>query len=303
MRGLVAGSLDPQGPVAVEMARLWWLMLALGGAVFLLFTVLLVRGLWRGPAGRASERGWLLGGGLVMPLVVVSLVLGFTLVAMTRLANQPSEDDLVIEIDGHQFWWEVRYPDLGVTTANEIHLPVDRPILLRVRSVDVIHSFWIPSLAGKIDLLPDKTNTMSFSASAPGTYRGVCAEFCGLQHAKMALTAFVVAEDEFDEWARLQAEPAAESTEETTGQEIFLRAACPDCHTIGGTSASGTRGPDLTHVASRSTLAAGTIPNSTEHLTRWVRDPQEVKEGVEMEAAELSEADLADLIAYLESLE
>ncbi len=303
MRGLVAGSLDPQGPVAVEMARLWWLMLALGGAVFLLFTVLLVRGLWRGPAGRASERGWLLGGGLVMPLVVVSLVLGFTLVAMTRLANQPSEDDLVIEIDGHQFWWEVRYPDLGVTTANEIHLPVDRPILLRVRSVDVIHSFWIPSLAGKIDLLPDKTNTMSFSASAPGTYRGVCAEFCGLQHAKMALTAFVVAEDEFDEWARLQAEPAAESTEETTGQEIFLQAACPDCHTIGGTSASGTRGPDLTHVASRSTLAAGTIPNSTEHLTRWVRDPQEVKEGVEMEAAELSEADLTDLIAYLESLE
>ncbi|MGH8959440.1 MAG: cytochrome c oxidase subunit II [Acidimicrobiia bacterium] len=298
-------SLDPQGPVAVEMARLWWLMVALGGAVLVLYTALLLRGLWRGEAGRASTRSWLVGGGLVMPLVVIAVVLSFTLAAMARLANEPSEGELIIEVDGHQFWWEVRYPDLGVTTANEIHLPADRPILLRVRSVDVIHSFWIPSLAGKIDLLPDKTNTMSFSASETGTYRGVCAEFCGLQHAKMRLTASVTSEQDFGDWASLQAEPATEPTAEAAarGQEIFLSAECPDCHTIRGTAADGHTGPELTHLASRSTLAAGTIPNSTEHLTRWVRDPQEIKEGVEMEAAELSEEDLADLISYLESLQ
>jgi cytochrome c oxidase subunit 2 len=280
-------------------------MLGLGGAVFLLYTALLLRGLWRRQAGRASTRSWLVGGGLVMPLVVVSVVLGLTLVAMARLANQPTDNNLVIEVDGHQFWWEVRYADLGVVTANEIHLPVDRPILLRVRSVDVIHSFWIPSLAGKIDLLPDKTNTMSFSASEAGTYRGVCAEFCGLQHAKMALTAFVTSEEEFVEWGRHQAEPATEITDEAAvrGQEMFLSAGCPECHTIRGTPADGNTGPDLTHIASRSTLAAGTIPNTTEHLTRWVRNPQEIKEGVEMEAAELSEENLADLIAYLESLQ
>jgi cytochrome c oxidase subunit 2 len=302
---VIVASLDPQGPVAVEMARLWWLMLGLGGAVFLLYTVLLLRGLWRGQAGRASTRSWLVGGGLVMPLVVVSVVLGLTLVAMARLANQPTDNNLVIEVEGHQFWWEVRYADLGVVTANEIHLPVDRPILLRVRSVDVIHSFWIPSLAGKIDLLPDKTNTMSFSASEAGTYRGVCAEFCGLQHAKMALTAFVTSEEEFVEWGRLQAEPATEISDEAAvrGQEMFLSAGCPECHTIRGTPADGNTGPDLTHIASRSTLAAGTIPNTTEHLTRWVRNPQEIKEGVEMEPAELSEENLADLIAYLESLQ
>ena len=286
------------------MARLWWLMVALGGAVLLLYTALLLRGLWRGDRGRANERRWLVGGGLVMPLVVIAVVLGFTLVAMARLANESSENQLIIEVDGHQFWWEVRYPDLGVTTANEIHLPVERPILLRVRSVDVIHSFWIPSLAGKIDLLPDKTNTMSFSARETGTYRGVCAEFCGLQHAKMRLTAFVTSAEEFEEWARLQAQPATKTPDKATipGQEIFISAECPDCHTIRGTPAHGSIGPDLTHLASRMTLAAGTIPNTTEHLTRWVRDPQEVKEGVEMEAAELSEADLAHLIAYLESL-
>lgn len=236
-----------------------------------------------------------------MPLVVITVVLGFTLVAMARLANAPTEDQLIVEVDGHQWWWEVRYPDLGVVTANEIHLPVEQPILLRVRSVDVIHSFWIPSLAGKIDLLPDKTNTMSFSASEPGTYRGVCAEFCGLQHAKMRLTAFVTADEEFDEWARQQAQPA--TVEASRGEELFLSAACPDCHTVRGTPADGSIGPDLTHLASRTTLAAGTLPNGTEDLTAWVRNPHEFKEGVEMEAAELSEADLADLIAYLESLQ
>lgn len=283
------------------METLWWVMLALGGAVFLLFLALLLRGLARGPAGRVSERNWLVGGGLVMPLVVVAVVLGFTLVAMARLANQPTQNELIVEVNGHQWWWEVRYPDLGVVTANEIHLPVERPILMRVRSEDVIHSFWIPSLAGKIDLLPDKTNTMSFSANEAGTYRGVCAEFCGLQHAKMRLTALVSSQDDFDQWAAQQAEPATEV--ESRGRDVFLSAECPDCHTVRGTPADGSTGPDLTHLASRTTLAAGSIPNSTEQLTAWVRNPHAFKEGVEMEAAELSEADLADLIAYLESLQ
>jgi cytochrome c oxidase subunit 2 len=292
-------SLEPRGPVAAQMAELWWVMLALGGSVFLVFLVLLLRGLWRGPGGRAGTRTWLVGGGLVMPLVVVGAVLGFTLVAMARLATAPTENELAIEVEGHQWWWEIRYPSEGVVTANEIHLPVDRPILLRVRSVDVIHSFWIPSLAGKIDLLPDKTNTMTFSASVVGTYRGVCAEFCGLQHAQMALTGVVSAPEEFDEWARLQAAPASEAA----GFELFVEGGCPECHTIRGTSAAGTGGPDLTHVAARMTLGAGTLENTTEHLTRWVRNAQEVKAGVEMPPAELSEEDLVALIVYLETLE
>jgi cytochrome c oxidase subunit 2 len=283
------------------METLWWVMLALGGAVFLLFLGLLLRGVARGPAGRVSERNWLVGGGLLMPLVVVAVVLGFTLVAMARLANQPREDELIVEVDGHQWWWEVRYPDFGVVTANEIHLPAGRPILLRLRSVDVIHSFWIPALAGKMDLLPDKTNTMSFSATEPGIYRGVCAEFCGLQHAKMRLTALVTTPDDFDQWADQQAQPA--TGEESRGRDVFLSAGCPDCHTVRGTPADGSIGPDLTHLASRTTLAAGTIPNSTEQLTAWVRDPHQFKDGVEMEGAEISEADLAELVAYLESLQ
>ena len=309
------GSLDPQGPAARSIAELWWLMLALGVVVFALFAGLLVWGLFRRrPTPEAGEETeapsnrpnrWLIGGGVVMPVLVLIVVFGATVEAMRDVDPAAPGDALVVEIVGHQWWWEVRYPEAGFTTANELHLPVGRPVALRLTSADVIHSFWVPSLAGKLDLLPDGTNTLVLQADEPGEHRSECAEFCGLQHAYMGLVVVAEAPDRFASWMADQQQPATEPTEPAAqrGGRVFSEAGCASCHAVRGTSAEAGDGPDLTHVASRPFLGAGVVPNTPDDLAAWVSDPHTVKSGVGMPATDLTAEELDAILAYLRMLE
>jgi cytochrome c oxidase subunit II len=225
------------------------------------------------------------------------------------LAALPLKDGVVIQVTAHQWWWEIVYddnePSRVFRTANEIHVPVGRPVVLKLKSDDVIHSFWVPNLHGKKDLVPGHEWTLTFRADEPGVYRGQCAEFCGHQHAKMAF--FVVAQEpaEYEKWAEAQRQPAKEPSNDAQkrGQEVFLSSPCIMCHTIEGTLAQARMAPDLTHLASRSTIAAGALPNTRGNLGGWVLDPHSSKPGVAMPPTALSAADLQALLAYLESLQ
>jgi cytochrome c oxidase subunit II len=203
------GVLDPQGPVSQAMADLWWLMLGLGGAVFVAVVVVLALGLFRRRPAAGQETGrerpkqfgrWFVVGGVVAPLLILTIVFGATVRAMRLLPTTTPPEALVIEVVGHRFWWEVRYPDAGVAVTNELHLPVGRPVNLQLTSADVIHSFWVPALAGKLDLLPDHPNTLVLEAAQPGVHRSRCAEFCGLEHTTMLLTVVAEPEDRFVSW-------------------------------------------------------------------------------------------------------
>jgi cytochrome c oxidase subunit II len=202
------GVLDPQGPVSQAMADLWWLMLGLGGVVFVAVVVVLALGLFRRRPAAEQETNqrptrfgrWFVVGGVVAPLLILAIVFGATVRAMRLVPTTAPSDALVIEVVGHQFWWEVRYPEAGVTLTNELHLPVGRPVNLQLSSADVIHSFWVPALAGKLDLLPDYPNTLVLEADEPGVHQSRCAEFCGLEHTKMVLTVVVEPEEQFAAW-------------------------------------------------------------------------------------------------------
>jgi cytochrome c oxidase subunit 2 len=202
---------------------------------------------------------------------------------------------------GHTFWWEVTYPDLDITTANEIHVPVDQPVRLQLTTEDVIHSFWIPRLHGKVDMIPGTENTLTFTATETGRFRGQCAEFCGIAHAQMVAYVEAQAPDAFDDWVDGQQQDAAAPA--TAGQEVFLEAGCAACHTVAGTEAVGGVGPDLTHLASRETLAAGIVPNTRDSLAALILDPWGVKPGIAMPPAELDDAQLAALLDYLQELQ
>jgi cytochrome c oxidase subunit 2 len=203
------GALDPQGPVSGAMADLFWLMLGLGGAVFVAVVVVLGLGLFRrrpvgepqpDRQGRDSFGRWFVVGGVVVPLVILLVVFGATVRAMRFVPTTAPPEALVIEVVGHQFWWEVRYPEQGVTVRDELHLPVGRRVNLQLTSADVIHSFWVPELAGKLDLLPDRTNTLVLEADQPGVHRSRCAEYCGLEHTRMVMTVVAESEERFAAW-------------------------------------------------------------------------------------------------------
>lgn len=206
---MTAASLEPAGPVAEAIADLWWLMLALGGAVFAIFAVLLALGLIRSSdeadfdEAKATKR-WIVGGGVLMPLVVLAVVFGATVHAMRATPTTATDDALTVDIVGHQWWLEVTYPNERVTTRNELHIPVGRRVVLRLSSVDVIHSFWVPELGGKMDMLPDGTNTLVLQADKPGEYHSQCAEFCGLHHADMKLRVVAEPPDRFAVWVATQ---------------------------------------------------------------------------------------------------
>jgi cytochrome c oxidase subunit 2 len=217
-------------------------------------------------------------------------------------------DALRVTVTGYQWWWEVVYPgrsaDEVATTANEIHVPLGRPVVIELHSSDVIHSLWIPSLGPKRDLIPGRTTTLELQADRPGIYRGVCAEFCGAQHAKMAFVIVAEAPDRFARWLasqRASPAPPADSLAQR-GQQVFLAGSCPLCHAVAGTPAGGRIGPDLSHFASRGTIAAGTRPNTLGNLAGWIVDPQSMKPGTRMPPNQLSPADLHALTTYLESL-
>jgi cytochrome c oxidase subunit II len=215
---------------------------------------------------------------------------------------------LHISVVGHQWWWEVQYNDTApqrrLTTANEIHVPVNRPVLFSLSSTDVIHSFWVPNLNGKRDLIPGHQNDAWFQADTAGVYRGQCAEFCGLQHAKMALVIVAESPAQYAAWYNAQLKSAATPTDPVrlAGQKVFLAGSCAMCHAIGGTSAGATFGPDLTHVGSRLTLAAGVLPNTPGNLSGWIIDPQGVKPGANMPPNNIPPRDLRALVSYLQGL-
>lgn len=214
-----------------------------------------------------------------------------------------------VEVVGHRWWWEVQYvDDTGrhlFTTANELRVPVDRTVIVGITSRDVIHSFWVPSLHGKMDAIPGRVNYLSFRARKVGTLRGQCAEFCGLQHANMAMAVVGLSPSAYDEWAAGQRRPAREpqGEEARRGAELFSTSSCSMCHTVRGTGSWGRVAPDLTHVASRLTLAAGTLPNTVGHLAGWVRDPQAIKPGSHMPPTPLESTELQAIVGYLRTLE
>ena len=314
MRTLADGSLEPQGPVANTIADLWWIMLGLGVVVFVVFGIALAFGLFRrrpdsddGSTRQAAGLSgrWFAVVGVVLPAMIVLVVLTATVVAMRAVPTSPSPDALAVEIVGHQWWWEVRYPDEGFTTANELHIPVGRPVNLRLSSTDVIHSFWVPRLSGKMDMLPDGTNTLVLEADAPGEHSSQCAEFCGIGHANMALTVVAEPERAFASWVAARRRPTQEPSGAIAerGFEVFM-AECAECHTIRGTSeADAANGPDLTHFADRPDLGASFLPNNRANLADWITDPHAIKAGAKMPATELSEEDLDALLDYLEGLE
>jgi cytochrome c oxidase subunit 2 len=224
------------------------------------------------------------------------------------IASLGAESAVTINLTGHQWWWEAEYedsvPSQRFRTANELHIPVGRPVVFKVTSHDVIHSFWVPNLHGKRDLIPGYTTAIWLQADQPGIYRGQCAEFCGLQHARMALYVTAESNADFEKWRMNQRREAPQpvSDDERRGRDVFLRATCTQCHTIRGTIAGATMGPDLTHLATRGTIAAGTLPNTRGHLAGWVTDAQGVKPGNHMPPNSIAGGDLQVLLTYLESL-
>lgn len=307
---LFAGTLDPAGPAARDIDDLWVLMLVIGTAVFVLVAVLLVAGLrHRGddaePAEPVKQRGaWLVGGGVILPAVGVLVVLVATLAIMRDTADA-DDAELSVEVIGNQFWWEFRYPDRDVVTAGELHIPAGVPVALELTSSDVIHSFWVPELAGKLDALPEDLNVLVIEADEPGRYRGKCAEFCGLHHASMDLMVVAHSPADYAAWLDAQAEPAAEPTsaEAQRGAELFRSEGCGSCHTVRGTSADGEGGPDLTHVASRDVLVGGRVEGTADDMGAWIHDPDELKEGVDMPASSLSDDEIDAIVSYLQELE
>jgi cytochrome c oxidase subunit II len=240
--------------------------------------------------------------------VTLFVFLVFDISVGRAITTNPGKDALQIQVTGHQWWWEVQYrdslPQNWVTTANEIHIPVGKPVVFELRSTDVIHSFWLPNLSGKRDQIPGNENSLWFQADSAGVYRGECAEFCGHQHAKMAFVMVAEQPTEFAAWLARQRDTALTPTDSLTarGQEVFLSSSCVMCHAISGTSAGSRIGPDLTHLASRRTIAAGTLPNTRGNLTGWIVNPQVIKPGVKMPPNQLKGPDLLALVAYLETL-
>ena len=209
---------------------------------------------------------------------------------------------VAVTVIGHQFWWEFRYPGLGIVTANELHIPVSTPTYLKLLSADTDHSFWIPQLGGKTDLIPNRINEMWMDPNQVGIYLGQCAQYCGTQHAKMLLRVSVDSNEDFDAWVHAQKQPASQDEKEAAGRRVFESTSCVNCHAVGGTNGTGRFGPDLTHLMSRRTIAAGAAENTRENLRLWIQNPDAIKPGSLMPAMKLSDEDLDALTRYLETL-
>jgi len=313
------GYLRTYGPRADPATALTWGLLDISVAVIVIVTALVVIGVLvrraRGAGGAAglplAERGasglaWIyVGLALTTAALFVSLV--WTVQVLAQINSPAGKPALTLEVTGHQWWWEIRYlgdqPGQAFDTADEIHIPVGQAVLIKVIGADVIHSFWVPALTGKTDTIPGRTNLAWMQADRAGVYRGMCTEYCGLQHAHMAL--FVMADPPaaFEAWRQGQLAPAAAPASPPTavGEAVF-QAHCSDCHTVRGTPARGQKGPDLTHVMSRQTLASGALANSVATLPAWISNPQALKPGSTMPATNLSGPELNAVSAYLETL-
>ena len=316
----IQSALDAAGVQAARIEHLWWIFFWACTVVYVVVMAALIVAVVRGRAARVTQpTDRRISGSVAAATAVTILVLvGFTFASMTTgralgfNRDLPDRADapgaLVVHVTGRQWWWSVEYdnpqPSLRVTSANELHLPVGRPIVLTLRAADVIHSFWVPSLHGKVDMIPGRRNVMNLQIDKPGIYRGQCAEYCGLQHAHMALSVVAESSDDFERWMTAQRTPAPppQTDEQKRGMAVFEQGPCAMCHAVQGTLAGARFGPDLTHFATRSTLAAGRLPNTPEALARWLAAPQHVKPGSRMPATGLSDEDRRSLLAYLETL-
>jgi cytochrome c oxidase subunit 2 len=330
------------GPGAAQIGSLWNQMLVVGALATLLVVAMLAYALFRrraelppeadratdprgeradvetGGRGR-EEKGrpeservgvrWMIAAGVVFPVLVLTTLLFPTLRVLSGVSPQRAgRASITIEVIGRQWWWEVRYldaePSRIAETANELRIPVGQRVRLQLRASDVIHSFWVPGLQGKMDMIPGRTNVTWLQADRPGVWRGQCAEYCGLQHAKMALVVVAEPPEQFARWLARQREPAAEPRDSVNlaAREAFLASGCVLCHAVRGTPAAANAGPDLTHVGGRLTLAAGQLPNTIGHLTGWVANPQAIKPGSLMPAVPLAPRELHAIVHYLRSL-
>jgi cytochrome c oxidase subunit 2 len=313
----VQSALDPAGPQARELLRLFWIFSVVLGAIWLLVMAALALSLRRrrGPESDplatqpARERrfGLVVGALAVLTGATVLVLTGFSYVTQRRLFAV-EEEAVTIRVTGHQWWWELRYedpqPSRTFTTANEIHVPVGQPVKIKLNSSDVIHSFWVPSLMGKQDLIPGRENDIRVVAERPGTYRGQCAEYCGLQHAHMAILVVAEPEEDFERWraGQIKAAEPPDDPDALKGMQAFLSKPCALCHQVRGTLAGGRVAPELTHLASRTTIAAGTLPMSRGNLAAWIVDPHGIKPGVNMPLIKLEPEEVNAVAAYLGGL-
>jgi cytochrome c oxidase subunit 2 len=315
-------ALDPKGPKAAAILHLNWFLVITATVVYVIVIGALVFALRRAttrpiafarddneePVRERSRVRWVLSAAAATALILLLFI--FVDVSAARSLSQVGGlNPLRIDVVGHQWWWEIKYPDVGnpqniVETANEIHVPVGRAVFIKMTSSDVIHSFWAPNLDGKKDLIPGHETRTWFRADTAGVYRGQCAEFCGHEHAKMAF--FIVAEPraKFESWLTSQQSPASTPGDSLAqaGERVFLSGTCAMCHSISGTGAGSHYGPDLTHLASRRTIAAGSLPNTVGNLAGWILDPQSIKPGAKMPPNQLDPQALRALLAYLGTL-
>jgi cytochrome c oxidase subunit 2 len=306
----IQSALAPAGPHAEGVARLAWIMFGAGLAIFVIVLALLAFA--ASPAGRRRRwmtgDGFVFGFGAVFPVVSLAALLFYGVALSGRLAA-PGPPVLRILVEGEQWWWRVSYVgpdgDVRLESANEIRIPTGRPVEFVLQTRDVIHSFWVPSLAGKLDMIPGRTNSYRFAASRPGIYRGQCAEFCGAQHALMAFYVVAMEKDEFEAWYARESRSADRPVVaiRARGADLFVSQGCGACHTVRGTQADGRLGPDLTHVGGRRSIAAGTLPTNVGTVAAWIASSQHLKPGNRMPSFEdLTGEDLRAVAAYLEGL-
>ena len=321
MIAAMQSALEPAAREAGEIAHLWWIYLWVLSGVFLIVAVCLFfaickqnlrpEGLAMSAAPGRQRYGRALR--IVAAAVVATVLVLFALLVLdfftgNAIYAKPDPNAMAIKVTGHQWWWEIEYknpqPSEIMTTANEIHVPIGKTVKLELQSTDVIHSFWVPSMHGRKDLVPGSPSTTWFVANRGGEFRGQCAEYCGEQHAHMRLTFTAETPADFERWlaAQKQSAPEPANDRQQRGRALFISSQCMMCHTIQGTNARAALGPDLTHIASRSLLAAGEIPNTPENMARWIDNPQKIKPGTRMPANKFSSNDLNALVEYLESL-
>ena len=306
------------GPVAGSERTLGWWLLIIAVTVVAIVTLLVAGAAWlrsredsgTGLASTAGRNGlrWIYFGGLLVPTAILVVSFGLTLGSLHATTRPRSDPAATVRIIGHRWWWEIRYVDgdsaAAIVTANEIHVPVGQPVRLELTSSDVIHSFWIPQLAGKTDAIPGVTNVAWLEADTTGVYRGQCAEYCGTQHANMAMLVIAESPREFAAWKERQRAPAAPPADAATaaGSAVFQRLACAACHTIRGSDARGRIGPDLTHLASRLTIGSGVLENTRGNLGGWIGNSQSIKPGNDMPVVPMTSEDFQALLAYLGTL-
>jgi cytochrome c oxidase subunit II len=307
----IQSALSPRGIAAERIAEISWVLFIGGGLIFLAVMLLTCIALFGTPSQRAflAQKKMVIGGGIAFPVVTLTILLiySFSSGSFGLLSPRPA---FRVEVTGELWWWRVRYLDadgkLIAETANEIRIPTGQPVELLLKSNDVIHSFWVPNLAGKIDMIPGHVNKLQIQARQPGEFRGQCAEYCGAQHAKMALYVIAHQAQEFEAWLALQTQPARMPPDQfvQTGMRLFRENRCGQCHAVRGTEAAGLSGPDLTHIGGRHSIAAGILPNNAGAIAGWVAGSQAIKPGNKMPSFnQFSGHELRALAAYMEHLQ